>query len=36
MSPEKPIGQRISAMLSIFNILIHEVYRKINENSIKT
>ena len=36
ISSEKPTGQRIPAMLSVFNILIHEVYRKFDKNSIKT
>ena len=36
ISSEKPTEQRIRAMLSVFNILIHEVYRKFDKNSIKT
>ena len=36
ISSEMPTGQRISAMLSVFNILIYEVYRKFDKNCIKT
>ena len=36
ISSENPTGQQTSAMLSVFNILIHEVYRKFDKNSIKT
>ena len=36
ISSEKPIGQQISAMVSVFNILIHEIYRKYDKNCIKT
>ena len=36
ISSEKPTGQRISAVLSVFHILIHEVYRKFDKNYIKT
>ena len=33
---ETPTGQRIRAMMSIFNSLIYEVYRKYDENCIKS
>ena len=36
ISSEKPTGQRTSAMLSILNIIIHEVYRKFDKNCLKT
>ena len=36
ISLEKPTGQRNSAMLSVFNISIHEVCRKFDKNSLKT
>ena len=35
ISSEKLTGQQIPAMLSVFTILIHEVYRKFDKNSIK-
>ena len=31
ISSEKPTGQRSSAMLSVFHILIHEVYRRFDK-----
>ena len=33
---EKPTGQQTSAMLIVFNILLHEVYQKFDKNCIKT
>ena len=32
ISSEKPPGQRTSAILSIFNILIHEIYQKFDKS----
>ena len=32
ISSEKPTGQRVGALLSVFNILIHDIYRKIDKN----
>ena len=36
ISSEKPTEQRSPAMLRVFNILIHEIYRKFDEICIKT
>ena len=36
ISLKNTIGQRIRALLNVFNILIHEVYRKFDKNCIKT
>ena len=36
MFSEMPTGQQITAMLSVCNILIHDIYRKIDKNCIKT
>ena len=36
ISSGKPTGQQIPAMLSVFNILIHEVYRKRDKSCKKT
>ena len=35
ISSEKSIGQRIPVILSVFNILIHEVYRKFDQSCPK-
>ena len=35
ISSEKPTGQRISAMLSVFNILIHDIFRKLEKIALK-
>ena len=34
--PEMPTGQRICDLLNVFNILIHDIYRKIDKNCIET
>ena len=36
LSLQNTIGQRIRALLNVFNILIHDVYRKNDKNCIKT
>ena len=36
MFSEKPFRQQISAMLSVYNFVIHEVFRKIDKNCNKT
>ena len=36
LSLQNTIGQRIRAFLNVFNILIHDVYRKNDKNCIKT
>ena len=36
LSHQNTIGQRIRALLNVFNILIHDVYRKNDKNCIKT
>ena len=36
ISAEKPTGQRSSAMLSVFHILFHEVYRRFDKYGINT
>ena len=35
ISSDKPTGQRTSAMLSVFNILIYDIYRKVDKTALK-